>query len=635
MPLTGSSAGCNAHTLLDYLADRGLTAYGQSDPASLNDRNRDRLRVLRYLAQHPEGARQTVIVHDVLKGVDPSTYTGYFTFDQEPDWQDRLWTKQGYVALDGSDSDYTFLNRFINDLTENTDLVRTEALAGDDAKQRFVYPKPSLFDLISEGISETDQASDDLVYDREWCLNLLESKRDTYKRLTDSEKDHLANSLRRYIQRVRDYRLAFDVCLVTRSGRDVRRMEKPYATRFTDPGRIDQQYAMLQSALEEGYDIAETAVFCTLTTDPKKFDSLLDAIMAINDNFHALTQWMKRDPSTKPDTRKKPVNAWYGPDCGVTGRPREKLEYVKVLEFTESGYPHLHVLFFDPPCRESDGMPWLCDKAELSHQWNKDTEKRTGQGQIVDTWPLVYRDDLDEIDDAEFNDSEGFVSWYRYGDHDHDQDWIEAHSNQHDQIDFDGDEDNPMEKTAGAYIGKYVSETQGLLQNLESLDDPSWTGETQGKSAWWKLALYWATQRRFWSPSRNIRQRIKLDDDRADVRRGVRDATRSTLHRLTDDLHDPHALYPDPADDVLDDYLADLARDLVAEADVDAQQAHDTQTALAHVWYLGAYHRDDMPASPHQSLDHRPLEAATHGPDADVTLASTGDRPPPTADAWS
>lgn len=208
-------------------------------------------------------------------------------------------------------------------------------------------------------------------------------------------------------------------------------------------------------------------------------------------------------------------------------------------------------------------------------------------------------------------------------------------SNQHDQIDFDGAEDNPMEKTAGAYIGKYLSETYALLQNLESLDDPEFEDESQGKSAWWKLALYWCTQRRFWSPSRTIRRDIKLDDDRSDIRRGVADATRSTLGRLADEYALDHACYPSPDRDRRDDFLAMLCRDLVAEADVDAQEAHQTQTTLARVEYLGAYHVDDLPPSPHQQIDAEPFGEDCKQPQTNIALASTGDRPPPVTQAWT
>lgn len=383
---------------------------------------------------------------------------------------------------------------------------------------------------------------------------------------------------------------------------------------------------------------AETAVFCTLTTDPKKFDSLWDAIITINENFHALNQWLKSDPSTKQDTRREHVRSWRGPDDDVTGRPREKLEYVKVLEFTSKGYPHLHVLYFDPPCRDSDGMPWLCDKAELSYQWNKDTDTRTGQGRIVDTYPLVYRDDLDDLE-AEFNTHEGFVSWYRYGDHDHSQEWVEQQAKYHKekgQIDFDGVESNPVQKTAGSYIGKYLSETYALLLDLDSLDDPDFQSsiETPAKSAWWKLAIYWCTQRRFWSPSRTIRRDIELDTDRSEIRRGVADATKTSLLNQAEQLHESHALYPDLDRDRVDSLLYRLARDLVAERELEATEASTSSTTLAQIEYLGAYHYGDLPSAPDRRVRPDALETAINDPNEPVALASTGDRPPPAASEW-
>jgi hypothetical protein len=280
-------------------------------------------------------------------------------------------------------------------------------------------------------------------------------------------------------------------------------------------------------------------------------------------------------------------------------------------------------------------MPWLFDKDELSHQWNKDTENRTGQARVVDTYPLVFRDDLDDLD-AEFNTDEGFVSWFRYGDHDHSEQWVEDRVRFHQeqgQIDFDGAEDNPMQKTAGSYIGKYLAETYALLQNTESLDDPNFRAES-GKSSWWKLALYWCTQRRFWTPSRTIRRDIKLDDDRSDIRRGVADATRTSLLVHTERCQEDHADYPTPDRDTQRSRLAFLVRDLVAEQDVAAQDAGATETTLARVEYLGAYHVDDMPSSPVQRIDSEPFEEACAEPNSGVTLASRGDRPPPMADAF-
>jgi len=647
MAVSGGSAGCNNpdvhRSLVDYLADEGHMSYGQraDDLDNLTDRNRDRVRMLKHVAQHPEGVKQTILVHQVLKGLNPTTYHG--TPDLSGDaserydnWADKYYNGHEYVRLDGSDPDYQFANRFFSDLAEDSALVRIEDRKDGDGNSRWLFPTLDLLDLISYGITETATQPDDLVYDRQFCLNLLKTTRSRLLKLPDFAKELFANSLRRYIQRIRDYRLAFDVRLVDRTGMDKRRMYKPYKTRFTDDGRRDRMFARLQDSLDWGAKHAETAVFCTLTTDPKNFDTLYEAIMAINKNFHALNQYMARDPSTKADTRKPGVSSWTGPDCGTTGRPRESLEYVKVLEFTERGYPHLHVLYFDPPRRESDGMPWLIDKAELSHYWDKDTESRPGQGRIVDTYPLVYRDDLDDLD-AEFNDDSGFVSWYRYGDHDHSQEWVESQAKHHQedgQIDFDGDDDNPMQKTAGSYIGKYLSKMYEQLLQLESLDGDDFQYDDGSDAPLWKLALYWATERRFWSPSRQIERDIALDADTTDIRRGVAACTTVSLHHYTDRCHESHAAYPNLDHDKARSLLYRLSRDLVAQMDLDARDAGQTQTTLAHIDYLGTYRYDRLPARPETTVSPEVFEKNVANEDCDLQLASLGDRPPPPATVW-
>ncbi|WP_144240282.1 hypothetical protein [Natrinema altunense] len=645
-------------------------AYGQRDPDALTDRNSDRVRILKFLARRPEGISQTALCHYVLKGVAPNDYSGLYdlsgdTYERHDAAAQRFYDGSDWIALDGSDDDYQFLNRFVNDLEAETDLVRVDALDRDNRRGRLVTPTHRLLDLISEGIRETTSESSDFVYDREYCQNLLKSVRTGDLRLSDGQKSFLAHALRRYINRVEDYRLCFDVHLANRSGYDKRRMEKPYKTRFTDEGRMDKAFARLQSALEFGYESAKHAVFTTLTTDPKKHESLYEAILSINESFHRLTQMMKTDPDTVADTRRSSVPSWtpdldssnfhFGAEGAVSGRPRERLEYIKVLEFDGGGKPHLHVLFFDPPTRDVDGMPWLLDKNELSHYWDK-----YGQGRIVDTYPLTFRDDLDEVGNfgeevvhdengdpvTDENDdfvtrpvSEGFVSWYRYGDHDHSQEWVEKNVRDHNLIDMDGLEDEPQQKTAGSYLGKYVSE---MYESLYDLNDKIGSVEFEADLdagdddvALWKLALYWTTQRQLWSPSNGIRDAIRLDDDRTDIRRGVADATRTSMLYYTERLHGSHALYPDLDRDRAESELHRIVRDLLAERELEVTDASTSSTTLARIEYLGAYHFSDLPDSPDRRVDAKNVESAINDPDEPVVLASAGDRPPPTANVWN
>lgn len=631
MSLSASSASCNSPTLVDYLAERDLTAYGQTDPSSstFTDRNQQRVRILKYLAQHPEGVLQTTITHHCIKGWDPTDDHWHPDLSDRPDGSGFHATHDLYYGvtwdpLDGSDADYKFVRDFIINLTEYTDLVETRDLEAG----RLVVPTLSLLDLISAGITQTPTEQNDHVYDREFCKKTLVATTSKLLRLSEAQKKLFAKALRSYIFRIKDYRLVFDVVLEGFRGKEQRRTTKPFATRFTSKKRVDRAFARLQDSLEWGYDNADNAVFCTLTTDPKKFDSLYDAIDHISDAFNNLLNYFKGDPDSIADTRQEGIPAWtpeldydegnyyFGAEGAVSGKPREKLEYVKVLEFTEAGYPHLHVLFFNVPTRESDGMPWLIDKDELSHYWDK-----YGQGSIVDTYPLTYCDDLDSLD-AEFNDDEGFVSWYRYGDHDHSDEWVEDRVRYHQedgQIDFDGSDENPMQKTAGSYIGKYVSETYGVLQKFTETDVDD-VEDVEG-TQFWKLGLYWATGKRFWSPSRGIEKAIDRDppSQDEDVQHAVQHCVQTSLEFHCEQAHVPHHL--------------------LDQTDVDSEMSRSTlhrlvRQTVARFDYLGAYAVWDLPNSTERRVNADVVEELIHNPDEPVALASQGDRPPPVATVW-
>ncbi|MBX0348066.1 hypothetical protein EGH26_07610 [Halomicroarcula pellucida] len=403
----------------------------------------------------------------------------------------------------------------------------------------------------------------------------------------------LVDSFTSYLNRIEDYRLLFDVHFVGRTGGETtRRMTKRYKTRFNDEGRVSKQFARFNDALEYGYEYADNAVLATFTTDPKQHDSLLAAINSINENFNRLLSYFDSDPSTKDDTRCPEVRNWRPDlDSDVTGRPRCRPNYIKALEFTEKGYPHLHVLFFDVPTRESDGMPWLCDKQEIAKKWND-----YGQGRIIDTYPLVYRDDLDDLD-ANFDTDEGFVDWYRFGDHNHGDGWVRDRTRAHDLIEFD-DEGQSMESTAGAYLGKYLSATFGsLLDATESFEESKEELNSYAdKAATWKLALYWASNRRFWSCSKPITKGIDPDDHLQDlsVREAVRwcslDSTKAASEQeIRDDL--ARRQWDDIADleAAIDRAISDVEQPPVRST------LPEKSTFSCVIDYLGAYAYWDIP----------------------------------------
>jgi hypothetical protein len=450
--------------------------------------------------------------------------------------------------------------------------------------------------------------------------------------VNDDLRDLLKEGFTSYLNRIEDYCLLFDVHFVDRRGsQSNRRMTKDYKTRFNDQGRVKKQFSRFNEALEHGYEHAENAVLATFTTDPKRQDSLLDGIESINENFNRLLSYLASDPSTKADTRESDTVGWRPELNDVTGRPRERPDYIKALEFTEKGYPHLHVLFFDVPTREEDGMPWLCDKAELAAKWTD-----YGQGEIVDTYPLVYRDDLDDLD-PDFQSDEGFVDWYRFGNHDHDEGWVRERTRAHELIEF-GDESHEMESTAGAYLGKYLSATFGsLLDATESFQEPvdEKRDSFADKAATWKLALYWVTNRRFWSCSESITEGIDPNDhiQNPDVREAVRDCSIDSVRAACEST-----IREDLARrswDELDDLEAAIES---AISDVEQPGIRSTlpeeSSFRCIVDYLGAYAYWDLPEAELGGRD-RDFDLAEDSVESDDSLPEIDrENDPPILSVW-
>jgi len=599
---------CKNTTLAQYLADNDLLAsppLNDLDDAErdreLSYRDQDRIRIVKRLSAAPAGLPLKTIVSEVVKG-------------QRPGQCERF---------DGADADYQFAYRYVQTLADHDFAHVRDSPAGKE-----IVPTTSLLDLISDGISETHHANDDNLYDREFARQILKSTNS----LTDTQKEHLDDALQTYVNRVDDHQLLFEVVTYDRTGESQKTMTKPYKTRFNDHGRIAKQFSKFHSALEYMIEHAENAVLATVTTDPGTYQDasrpdprpLDDQISSINPNYHRLTQYLKSDPSTKKNTRRENVPGWRPElDDDVTGRPRQKLDYIKVLEFSEKGYPHLHILFFDVPTRDSDGMPWLCDKQELAAKWSD-----YGQGQIVDTYPLVCRD-LDDLN-AEFagDADRGFVDWYRFGDHDHSEQWVEERQQSHDRIDFD-DWTQEKEATAGSYIGKYLSAVfGGLMESSGSIEEPD-DDRYSDKMASWKLALYWATEKQFWSMSRRLENCIKQHEhkrDDPDVATAVRWATVDTITAQARPECLDHYARRRVTD--LDDLEQQVEEALASVTTPNVESTLDDPADFGVlINYIGAYPVWNLPSN---ELSAPELDDTTEQfSQAHLPLASQGDRPPP------
>lgn len=136
----------------------------------------------------------------------------------------------------------------------------------------------------------------------------------------------------------------------------------PYRTRFNSSDRAGVLRSSWERAWERTGDRYDDAVVVTLTTDPGMHDSIADATDALIENKNRLAGWLAYDPKS----------------ADRPSRPGYRPSNLYVLEFTDSGLPHLHVVFF--------GVPWVTTQAALADYW-----ERRGQGRVVDVRRLSNR----------------------------------------------------------------------------------------------------------------------------------------------------------------------------------------------------------------------------------------------------
>jgi len=105
----------------------------------------------------------------------------------------------------------------------------------------------------------------------------------------------------------------------------------PYTHRFQD--------AYYKAAIKKMRKIkCRDAVFLTLTIDPKRFTSLLDCYRGLQLNWNRLLTVLRK-------------------------RFKKRLHFIRIIEFTHEGIPHLHVLFLN--------LKRLIDADELREFWDK------------------------------------------------------------------------------------------------------------------------------------------------------------------------------------------------------------------------------------------------------------------------
>lgn len=140
----------------------------------------------------------------------------------------------------------------------------------------------------------------------------------------------------------------------------------PYSTRFNSGRRVAETRDRYGTAWDRGREVGETpgtGVVATFTTDPGRYDSLLDAAEGLLDDVNRLKGWLSRSPENGPS------------------RPGYRPPSLVVPEFTERGLPHVHVVFF--------GVGWLTTHAALSRYW----DSCRNRGEVVWLDPIHVRGD--------------------------------------------------------------------------------------------------------------------------------------------------------------------------------------------------------------------------------------------------
>jgi hypothetical protein len=216
----------------------------------------------------------------------------------------------------------------------------------------------------------------------------------------------------------------------------------PYKNRFNSQDRVADLRTSWRRAWRRAARQYDDAVCVTLTTDPEMHDSVMDATASLLENKNRLGEWLAYDP--KGDDR---------PD-----RPGFRPTNLYALEFTDSGLPHLHVVYF--------GVRWLTTQAALSRYWGD------RQGKVVHVRRLAKRGNRFVMPST-----------------------------------VDGDDREP--RTARGYLGKALGtlDTLAGMRPGEVSDavDRRRNGDAADEDVdLWKLALYWATGKQFWGGSPSL-----------------------------------------------------------------------------------------------------------------------------------
>lgn len=248
----------------------------------------------------------------------------------------------------------------------------------------------------------------------------------------------------------------------------------PHATRFNDPSRARRVQQAYEAAWKRATTQYDRGVMVTLTTDPNQHDSLGEATEELVENSQRLHDWLATNPTSNDEPE----------------RPGHRLDYIAVPEFTGSGIPHLHIVFF--------GVGWVVPHWRLAKYWSS----QRGQGKVVYLQSLWNHRG----------------KWVPHGRVRGDGHYEELNAEKSQAV-----EPCPVGRSVQSYLGKMVATLVAFANRdisqftTEDHDGTrvSGTTVTAAESAseastsrtWWKLALYWVLDKQFWTASERLRRR--------------------------------------------------------------------------------------------------------------------------------
>ncbi|MFW6458047.1 MAG: helix-hairpin-helix domain-containing protein [Halodesulfurarchaeum sp.] len=273
-------------------------------------------RYIKALKTHPEG----IPLSRLVRMIDP--------VDATKSIPDREYTSRAYKFAD------RFLSR-----TKYAEVTRERPSPEHKSAIRTCYPTPEAFHL-----TPSKQISNSILKDRSKAyISTIPHVRQK------SDAERISKFYLDYLDRIEDKRIMLEE--QTGRGSDI---TMPYHTRFNNERRKRDQWQRYNTAWERASESYEKAFFWTLTSDPKRYESLSAMIDGLMDAWSQLLEALNQRFA----------------DSG-------RLDFIRALEFTGSqdsnfpGLPHLHVVVFGVPHMRHSWMSsyWSrhVDHAEIVH----------------------------------------------------------------------------------------------------------------------------------------------------------------------------------------------------------------------------------------------------------------------------